>query len=101
MSTPDNKTESKDESQAENIIEKPESTDTAIKKPSVPLWVNLTIYISTIFFPIIGIVMGFTYLRKEDPEMKRSGRNWLVLGVVILLLNIFVVSMIKRPDTGL
>lgn len=113
MSTPDNKPENKAETQTENaagnaageesteVTIKPAPDQTAEKTPGgVSLWINLTIYIGTIFFPLIGIAMGFTYLRKEDPEKKRAGRNWLILGVVILLINIALVSIMKRPDAG-
>lgn len=111
MNPSDNKTENKAETPIENTTgnaaseestattEKP--TPTAEKSPVVSLWVNLSIYISTIFFPLIGIAMGFVYLRDENPEKKRVGRNWLILGVVILLINIALVSMIKRPEAGL
>lgn len=111
MSTPDNKPENKNEDRVENIsdnsteqptetTEKTEPTATN-KKPSVPLWANILIYISTIVFPLIGIAMGFTYFRKEDPEMRRAGRNWLILGVVVLLINIALVSTIKKAESGL
>ena len=110
MSTPDNKPENKNEDRVENITdnaaeqstETTEKTDSAItnKKPSVPLWANIIIYISTIVFPLIGIAMGFTYFRKADPEMRRAGRNWLILGVVVLLINIALVSTIKKAESG-
>lgn len=111
MSTSDSKTENKTEIQTENIIDnatgepsetaaKPAIANTPDKKPSVSLWINLTIYISSVFFPIIGIAMGFTYMRKEDPEMRKAGRNWLILGVFVLLIYIALVSTIKKAETG-
>lgn len=112
MSTPENKPENKSEAQTtgtpDQSAEKsnevtPQTTinNSPDKKPSVPLWVNISIYISTIFFPLIGIAMGFTYLRKDDPEMKRAGRNWLILGVVVLIITILLISIMKKPETGL
>lgn len=89
---------------AEKTAAKPIDTaapDNDGKDQSVSLWMNLTIYIGTLFFPVIGIAMGFTYYRKNDAEKKRAGRNWLIMGVIVLLINIVLVSTLKRPEAGL
>ncbi len=64
-------------------------------KPVVSAGVNIAIIIGTILFPVIGIAMGYTYLRKDHPEAQKAGKNWLILGAVMLLVNIFMVSFLK------
>lgn len=65
------------------------------KKPEVSLAFNMAIIIATIIFPIIGIAMGYTYIRKDHPDAKKAGRNWLVLGVVMFLVTILLVNSTK------
>ena len=68
--------------------------DTTDKRVSAG--VNLGIIIGTIFFPVIGVAMGYTYLKKDHPEERRAGRNWLILGVVMFVVNIMLISLLKR-----
>ncbi len=65
------------------------------EKPVVSVGLNIAIIIGTIIFPIVGIAMGYTYLRKDHPDAKRAGKNWLVLGLIMFLLNILLVSFMK------
>ena len=65
------------------------------EKPAVSAGINLAIIIGTILFPLIGIAMGFTYIRKDDPAAKKAGRNWLILGVLMFIANIVLVSTMK------
>ncbi|SFE49717.1 zinc-ribbon domain-containing protein [Nitrosomonas sp. Nm166] len=65
------------------------------EKPVVSVGLNIAIIIGTIIFPIVGIAMGYTYFRKDHPDAKRAGKNWLVLGLIMFLLNIFLVSFMK------
>lgn len=65
------------------------------EKPAVSAGVNLAVIIGTILFPVIGIAMGFTYFRKDSPAAKKAGRNWLILGVLMFIVNIVLVSTMK------
>ncbi len=76
-------------SEKENEISSPH------EKPTVSAGINLAIIIGTILFPLIGIAMGFTYFRKDDPAAKKAGRNWLILGVLMFIVNIVLVSTMK------
>ncbi|HBV20290.1 MAG TPA: zinc ribbon domain-containing protein [Nitrosomonas sp.] len=68
-------------------------SDQAQDKPVVSSGLNIGIIIATIIFPIVGIAMGFTYLRKEHPDAKQAGKTWLILGVVVFLINILMISL--------
>jgi len=70
------------------------SFDTNVKRVSAG--VNIGIIIGTIFFPVIGVAMGYTYLKKDHPEERKAGRNWLILGVVMFIVNIVLISVLKR-----
>lgn len=62
-------------------------------KPVVSGTLNLIIISASLFFPIIGIIMGFTYLRKTDPAARKAGKTWLAFGIVFLLIQIVLVSL--------
>ena len=51
------------------------------------------IMIATVIFPIIGVIMGFTYLRKEHPSARKAGKSWLIVGSAIILAQVVVLSM--------
>lgn len=68
--------------------------DTKVKR--VSSGVNIGIIIGTIFFPVIGVAMGYTYLKKDHPEERKAGKNWLILGVVMFIVNILLISVLKR-----
>ncbi|MBL8497922.1 zinc ribbon domain-containing protein [Nitrosomonas sp. JL21] len=77
-------------SQAKNT----DPSDTHVKR--VSQGVNIGIIIGTIFFPVIGVAMGYTYLKKDHPDERKAGRNWLILGVVMFIVNIMLISVLKR-----
>ncbi len=52
----------------------------------------ISILIATVIFPIIGIIMGFTYMRKDHPSAKKAGKNWLIIGAIMILFNIIMIS---------
>lgn len=51
------------------------------------------IMIATVIFPIVGVIMGFTYLRKEHPSARKAGKSWLIVGSAIILAQVVVLSM--------
>ena len=51
------------------------------------------VMIATVIFPIIGIIMGFTYLRKVHPSARKAGKSWLIVGSAIILAQVVVLSM--------
>ncbi len=71
------------------------------EKPRVPIGSNIAIIVATLVFPIIGIVMGFTFYRKDHPDQKKAGRNWLILGIVVLLINILLIIVLKGQQQNL
>jgi len=84
------KTMSEKENEVPSTHEKP-----AVSKPAVSAGVNLAVIIGTILFPVIGVAMGFTYFRKDDPAAKKAGINWLLLGVLMFIVHIVLVSTMK------
>ena len=65
------------------------------EKPVVSSGQNIAIIIGTILFPVIGVAMGYTFYKKDNPAAKKAGRNWLILGILMLIVNISVVSTMK------
>ncbi|MCB1936579.1 MAG: zinc ribbon domain-containing protein [Nitrosomonas sp.] len=55
-------------------------------KPVVTPIQNIAILLSSIILPIIGIAMGFSYLRKQHPDDNKAGKNWLKVGIIVLLI---------------
>ena len=51
------------------------------------------VMIATVIFPIIGIIMGFTYLRKTHSSARKAGKSWLIVGSAIILAQVVVLSM--------
>ncbi|PTQ64141.1 hypothetical protein [Nitrosomonas oligotropha] len=64
-------------------------------KPVVSSGQNIAIIIGTILFPVIGVAMGYTFYKKDNPAAKKAGRNWLILGIIMFIVNISVVSTMK------
>lgn len=64
------------------------------KKSGVSNGLYIGVMIATVIFPIIGVIMGFTYMRKDHPSAKKAGKNWLVVGAVMILFNIILLSVI-------
>ena len=58
-----------------NIDEKNENISDN-KKPVVSSGQNIAIIIGTILFPVIGVAMGYTFYKKDNPAAKKAGRNW-------------------------
>ena len=67
----------------------------ANEKPAVSTGLNIAIIVGTIIFPIVGIAMGYAYYRRGHPDMKTAGKNWLILGIIMFLVNILLVSVMK------
>ncbi len=67
-------------------------SDAAVDKPVVSRGLNIAIIIFTMILPIIGVIMGFTYLRKEHPEARKAGKNWLILGGIMIVVNILLIK---------
>ncbi|MCE7915521.1 MAG: zinc ribbon domain-containing protein [Nitrosomonas sp. PRO4] len=65
------------------------------EKPPVSPGLNIAIIVGTILFPIVGIAMGYTYYRRDNPDAKKTGKNWLILGCVMFLVNILLVNLMK------
>ncbi len=66
--------------------------DDAGDKPVVSTRFNIAIIVGTLVLPIIGVIVGFTYLRKEHPDAKKAGKVWLMLGAFMIIVNILLVS---------
>lgn len=56
-------------------------------KPVVSPGLNVFVLLSSVFLPIIGIAMGFAYLRKQHPDAKKAGKTWLIVGVSLFLIH--------------
>ena len=47
---------------------------------------KIGILIGTIFFPLLGIIMGANYMKDANPAKKAVGRLWLMVGIGALVL---------------
>lgn len=77
------------------VTERKADRATANEKPVVSMALNIAIILGTIIFPVVGVAMGYTYLKKDHPDAKKAGKNWLILGFVMILVNILLVNSIK------
>lgn len=77
------------------IIDEKNENASNNEKPVVSGRQNIAIIIGTILFPVIGIAMGYTFYRKDNPAAKKAGRNWLILGILMFIINISFVSTMK------
>lgn len=66
----------------------------APEKSGVSNGLYIGVMIATVIFPIIGIIMGFTYMRKDHPSAKKAGKNWLIVGAIMILFNIILLGVI-------
>ncbi len=50
--------------------------------PAAPVssGMNIGIIVASLFIPIVGLIMGFIYLRDSHPAKKKAGRTWLWVG---------------------
>ena len=54
------------------------------------------IYILTTLIPLIGLIAGFVYRAKPNPETKKFGNNLLIFSVVMLVINfLFLVYAVR------
>jgi len=44
------------------------------------------LYIISFLIPIAGIILGIVYYVKPDPEMKRVGRNCMIIAVLVWVI---------------
>ena len=82
-------------SDALEAVEKEVDHAIANEKPVVSIGLNIAIILGTIIFPVVGVAMGYTYFKKDHPDAKKAGRNWLILGLVMILVYILLVNSIK------
>ena len=68
-----------------------DSTSSDVKVVSNGFYIG--VMIATVIFPIVGIIMGFTYLRKVHPSARKAGKSWLIVGSAIILAQVVVLSM--------
>ena len=62
-------------------------------KPVVSAALYMAVITGSMIFPIVGVIMGFTYLRKIDPEARKIGKTWLTFGIVFLLIQVVLVIL--------
>lgn len=69
-------------------------------KPVVSTTLNIGVIIGTIIFPLVGLLMGFSYYRKDHPDAKKAGKIWMVLGGIMVALNIYFLMSMRQSGTG-
>ena len=45
------------------------------------------LYALSFFVPLAGLIIGFVYMGRPDPESKRLGQTALILGIVSIVLS--------------
>ncbi|MEK7778999.1 MAG: hypothetical protein AAB293_02895 [Pseudomonadota bacterium] len=69
-------------------------------KPIVSTTLNIGVIIGTIIFPLVGLLMGFSYYRKDHPDAKKAGKIWMILGGIMVALNIYFLMSMRQSGTG-
>lgn len=77
------------------VSERKSAHSSETEKTVVSTGLNIAIIIGTIIFPVIGVAMGYTYFKKDHPDAKKAGRNWLIFGLIMFLVNILLVNLLK------
>lgn len=60
--------------------------------PTVSQGLNIGVIASTVIIPLIGLIMGFIYMRDEDQQKKSAGKVWLWTGVGAMIFWFFVTA---------
>ena len=68
--------------------------------PVVSTTLNIGVIIGTIIFPLVGLLMGFSYYRKDHPDAKKAGKIWMILGGIMVALNIYFLMSMRQSGTG-
>ena len=69
-------------------------------KPVVSTTLNIGVIIGTIIFPLVELLMGFSYYRKDHPDAKKAGKIWMILGGIMVALNIYFLMSMRQSGTG-
>lgn len=70
----------------------PQTNPPHSKKEAVSTELKAGITIGTIIIPLLGLIMGWLYMRDENPEKKAAGRLWLYTGIGMFLFYIIYLS---------
>ena len=76
---------------------KHQSDHSESSQPTISTGLNIGVLLATLIFPIVGIVMGFTYLRKGHASTTKAGKTWLIAGTLMLFAQIILIN-ISRPN---
>ncbi len=63
------------------------------EKAVVSAGLNIAILLGTLIFPIVGIAMGFAYMRKPQFEARKAGKIWLIFGIVMMIINFIIIYL--------
>lgn len=74
----------------------PSDNDENKDKPIVSTILNISVIVGTILFPLVGILMGFAFYRKDHPDAKRAGKTWMILGAIMVAVNIYFVMSMRQ-----
>jgi len=69
-------------------------------KPIVSMALNIGVIVGTILFPLIGILMGFAFYRKDHPDAQRAGKTWMILGAIMFAVNIYFLMSMRQSGMG-
>jgi hypothetical protein len=57
------------------------------------------LYIISLLIPVAGIILGIIYYVKPDPELKRVGRNCILIAVIVwvsvAILSLAIIAVIS------
>ena len=59
----------------------PAASSLAVAEHGVSEALNIGTIVGSIILPLIGIIMGIIYLRDGNPDKKKAGKVWLLVGV--------------------
>lgn len=85
------------EIEEKNLQNKYQANHSKPDQPAISIGLNIVVLLATLIFPIIGIAMGFTYIRKGHPSTIQAGKIWLITGTIALIIQIILIN-INRPN---
>jgi uncharacterized membrane protein YvbJ len=53
----------------------------------------MSIMIATLVFPLIGFIVGYTYIKKSSLAAKKAGKHWVAAGISVILIYAIVLIL--------
>lgn len=67
---------------------------------TVSTGLRIVLYVLSVLFPIVGIIVGIIFLTRDSPDEKHVGKICLILGIVSILLTVVSAAVLYMMVLG-